>query len=589
MPTTRTIAPGDNLFRIAASAGFTAERIWNDPANAALRAARGSIEALAAGDQIVIPDPKPKEFVFQPGKPYVVRRRGTAAEATLRLLDGDRPRAQQPYRAMIGGALRTGTTADDGTIRLRIPVSAAEGELLLPGDLRAKLRFEPRASAQPAAVSVRTPPWPEMARIVSSLRGVDPEKLPEAGDRPDSEFRKTLAALLAARAAALPLLDAAVAEEYLAGRLVVRQANLLPANVLELMGKQMVEPSSPALAGPGVDGGAILDGRLEFGFAFLDRLRDAITAMVAKLCAAGAKLSLDDAAAQWLWERLVSGAGPIEIQVPPGPQRDAILALFALLLLTPDEQRTARTLLWELYKYRQVFAAGWNVLLARPGNAAAGYVPQRAPENASATEMMAKAAMGTPGNAARPPKEASINLANGFPVADLQACTRATIELEGKPYTLPAGCAFVLNFVPEPDSNRLVWAGEVNGAPRHPTLDTSETALLHELVHGLHMNQGWHRGAGNRALIDRAGLGAEAAALAEWGAAPDEELVTVCGEPPHCAGLTENAYRAALHLASKRLRTRMVMLQPLAQHPMAEILEYFVPSAVEAAVGVAVV
>src|SRR5690242_18305533 len=70
MPTQYTVKKGDTLSHIARQFGFQNwELLWNDEANNALRTKRKKPELILPGDQVTIPEKKPKKEKVSTGQP----------------------------------------------------------------------------------------------------------------------------------------------------------------------------------------------------------------------------------------------------------------------------------------------------------------------------------------------------------------------------------------------------------------------------------------------------------------------------------------------------------------------------------------
>lgn len=121
--TTHTVLPGECLASIAERYGFTNPWvIYDHPANEALRSARPDPNVLLAGDEVVIPDRKPRVVTGGTEQRYrfVVDRQ--PAYLRLKLLNpDDTPRSGLPYRVEYQGQIHTGTTSGDGSIVHEVP------------------------------------------------------------------------------------------------------------------------------------------------------------------------------------------------------------------------------------------------------------------------------------------------------------------------------------------------------------------------------------------------------------------------------------------------------------------------------------
>ncbi len=163
------VQAGDCVLSIADRAGHAWETIWNDPANADLKAARGEPTLLAPGDRVTIPPLRAKEETGATEQRHSFRRKGQKVLLRVRVVQrpepsapasasapaaaapadpnecsmeepapqadaADEPRADVPYALVIDGKHYDGRTGDDGTIEVPIAGGAGGGELVLnPG------------------------------------------------------------------------------------------------------------------------------------------------------------------------------------------------------------------------------------------------------------------------------------------------------------------------------------------------------------------------------------------------------------------------------------------------------------------------
>lgn len=126
----------DCLSRIAAEHGLLPDTIWNDPANAALRQARPNRELLYPGDRVFIPPLRSKREPGAAEMRHRFRRKGMPSSITLVLKHNDQPRANEPYRLEIDGAVFEGVTDAQGQITRPVPPGATRGRLRIGDDPR---------------------------------------------------------------------------------------------------------------------------------------------------------------------------------------------------------------------------------------------------------------------------------------------------------------------------------------------------------------------------------------------------------------------------------------------------------------------
>lgn len=132
MPTSYPVKAGDCIASIAFEHGFFPDTLWRDPANAALREERGDPNVLVEGDQVTIPDLRPKEVSCATSRTHVFKRRGVPEKFKLQLMRRGRPRGDLPYRLEVDGAVvAEGRTDARGRIEVYIPPNASSGKLVL--------------------------------------------------------------------------------------------------------------------------------------------------------------------------------------------------------------------------------------------------------------------------------------------------------------------------------------------------------------------------------------------------------------------------------------------------------------------------
>jgi len=138
MPITVRIQAGDSIVNVAFQNGFFAETIWKDPANAALRDKRPDMNILLPGDELVIPDKRPKSEEVATGRRHPFRIKGIPAIFALQVFEAEEPRSNQRYQLTVRGPSGVkemeGETNADGVLRASIPQDAVEGELVIGPD-----------------------------------------------------------------------------------------------------------------------------------------------------------------------------------------------------------------------------------------------------------------------------------------------------------------------------------------------------------------------------------------------------------------------------------------------------------------------
>jgi N-acetylmuramoyl-L-alanine amidase len=128
------VEPGETLVSVAETSGHFWQTIWDDPANAALRAARGDANAqiLLPGDRLTIPPLRRKQVACATGQVHRFRRRGIPAKVFIRVLAEDgTPFANRPYVLHVRPHEYRGTTTADGSVEHFVVASAREGALVV--------------------------------------------------------------------------------------------------------------------------------------------------------------------------------------------------------------------------------------------------------------------------------------------------------------------------------------------------------------------------------------------------------------------------------------------------------------------------
>ena len=133
MSQSHQVAQGECLASIADKYSLSEGSIWDDPANASLKAKRKTGYILFPGDVVVIPDkPPPKTVQVATGKLHSFRtkkRAGTVFHLVMK--DGlGEPRAALRYTLIVGGKKLAGATDANGELKQSIPPAATVGNLI---------------------------------------------------------------------------------------------------------------------------------------------------------------------------------------------------------------------------------------------------------------------------------------------------------------------------------------------------------------------------------------------------------------------------------------------------------------------------
>jgi len=132
MPTVYRVRQGECLTSISLHHGFIPDTLWNDPANAQLKQNRRNHNILYPGDQVTIPELRPKEEHVAADNRHRFRRKGVPVFLELQLLkeNGD-PLANERFILRVDGQIREGTTDEEGRLREPISPQAVEGILTI--------------------------------------------------------------------------------------------------------------------------------------------------------------------------------------------------------------------------------------------------------------------------------------------------------------------------------------------------------------------------------------------------------------------------------------------------------------------------
>jgi hypothetical protein len=142
---TYTVKQGDCISSIADEVGFFWETLWNHPSNAALKRKRKNPNTLLPGDEIFIPEKRPKEEQCAATKRHRFRIKGIPVKLNLRLLDTEgKPRKNLPYTLTVDGRPKNAKTDGDGKIAEVIQPNAKKAKLVVkpPGEPEEEYDFD---------------------------------------------------------------------------------------------------------------------------------------------------------------------------------------------------------------------------------------------------------------------------------------------------------------------------------------------------------------------------------------------------------------------------------------------------------------
>ncbi|MCA9608495.1 MAG: peptidoglycan-binding protein [Myxococcales bacterium] len=124
------VRPGESIDSIAFRHGHHPETLWNHPENEALRESRESRTVLAPGDEVFIPELRPRVESRQTDRTHRFRRLAVPARIRVQLNLGNQILSEVSWRLEIPGfAEQSGTTGPDGVIEADAPPLATRGTL----------------------------------------------------------------------------------------------------------------------------------------------------------------------------------------------------------------------------------------------------------------------------------------------------------------------------------------------------------------------------------------------------------------------------------------------------------------------------
>jgi N-acetylmuramoyl-L-alanine amidase len=115
---------------LALDKGFFWKDIWEHPENAALKEKRKDPNVLFSQDDIFIPVKEKKTVDKGSEAEYVFKRKGEPSKLKMKLLELDKPRANEDYVLKVAGKLIKGTTDGDGKLEHFIPGNAKSAQLI---------------------------------------------------------------------------------------------------------------------------------------------------------------------------------------------------------------------------------------------------------------------------------------------------------------------------------------------------------------------------------------------------------------------------------------------------------------------------
>lgn len=156
MATKHLVKDGECIESIAFAHGHAPTTIHRYPNNGALLQARGSLDTLIPGDELVIPDKRSKEATVVTDAQHRFRRKGVPARFRVFLRDEGAPRAGIAYTLSVDGEERTGHSSAEGRVERWISPAAQRAELRLEtGEIYSFALGRLRPVSEPEGVSAR--------------------------------------------------------------------------------------------------------------------------------------------------------------------------------------------------------------------------------------------------------------------------------------------------------------------------------------------------------------------------------------------------------------------------------------------------
>ena len=126
------VGKGECISSIAKKHGLFWETIWNESANADLRAARKSPNVLLPLDRVTIPDKERKDEPLAPEQRHRFVRRGEPSSLNMRFTELGEPRANAAYEAYVDRQLvQEGTLDGNGGVEVPLPSNAQRAKFLV--------------------------------------------------------------------------------------------------------------------------------------------------------------------------------------------------------------------------------------------------------------------------------------------------------------------------------------------------------------------------------------------------------------------------------------------------------------------------
>ena len=128
------VQPGDCVSSIAAEHGVPFDSIWDDPANAKLRAIRGHPNVLLPGDRLTVVDTRAKRETAPTDRLHRFTQTSDPTFLRIRVEFRDEPLAGKPFTLTVGTQTIEGVTDSDGLIETVISPEPDTGFLRVIDD-----------------------------------------------------------------------------------------------------------------------------------------------------------------------------------------------------------------------------------------------------------------------------------------------------------------------------------------------------------------------------------------------------------------------------------------------------------------------
>ena len=126
MPTIK-VKQGECISSIAYRYNLLPDTIWNDPANAELKALRKDQNILMPGDKVVVRKKEMKEAPISTGSRHRFQTKGFQEKLVIHFKLNDKPRTSEACVLEIDGVLSKGQTDGSGKVEIPIPPNAKTG------------------------------------------------------------------------------------------------------------------------------------------------------------------------------------------------------------------------------------------------------------------------------------------------------------------------------------------------------------------------------------------------------------------------------------------------------------------------------